>query len=477
MKKSLWIPLITAALMIWIGLSVAAVARAQGPSGDDRNCWTCHRQPNPNTLSGAEAEIARCLECHGDPQVEAWATVGRTPVYVDPARYAESLHGRVACTACHADVARNPHRATEPVACTDCHAAILTHVHMGAPHLDADCAACHRPDLPIVRDPATGKLQTARVDEAGNPVDRTAHALAARPGCENCHYAGNPVGAPAITLPARSVLCMPCHEAAPIVKDPWSAVGLLAFLIGITVNASIYLRGELPGHPGITPMQKLSYLAGDLVRLVFSRRLFRLLGSLLADGVFLRRVLQESVSRWVMHALIYWPFLFRFLLGLVTWAGEAFWPAARWTLLLANRDTPAIALLNDLCATLVILGVCIALYRRFIRRDPRLRTGALDRAAIALLAAVFCLGLLLEAVRILSVGLPTGRAAYAFLGYALAVILRPLNLIWTGVYPVLWYLHALLVAATIAYLPFSKFLHILITPLIAAVETAGREHS
>jgi len=465
-------------LVVLIGAVTGSPVSAQGPGngGGSTNCWACHRQINLSTLSGAEAEIAFCLECHGDPQVETWATEGRTPVYIDPVRHAQTLHGRVACTACHSDVARNPHQATEPVACENCHAAILAHVHMGAPHLDTDCAACHRPDLPIIRDEATGRIVTAEKDAAGNPVDRTAHSLAARPGCENCHYVHNPVGAPAVTPPARSVLCMPCHEAAPIVKDPWSAVGLLVFLVGMTINVSIYLRGELPGHPGITPMQKLSYLAGDLVRLVFSGRFFRLVGSKLADGIFLRRSLQESVSRWVMHTLIYWPFLARFLLGLVTWAGEAFWPAARWTRVLADRDTPGVALFNDLCTALVILGVLIALYRRFIRRDPRLRTGLEDKTAISLLGAAFVLGLLLEGVRLLSVGLSADRAAWAFLGYAVAAILRPLNLAWTQVYPVLWYLHALLIVAVIAYLPFSKFLHILITPLVAVINTVRGGH-
>jgi nitrate reductase gamma subunit len=464
-------------LVVLIGAVTGSPVSAQGPgNGGVTDCWACHRQINLSTLSGAEAEIAFCLECHGDPQVETWATEGRTPVYIDPVRHAQTLHGRVACTACHSDVARNPHQATEPVACENCHAAILAHVHMGAPHLDTDCAACHRPDLPIIRDEATGRIVTAEKDAAGNPVDRTAHSLAARPGCENCHYVHNPVGAPAVTLPARSVLCMPCHEAAPIVKDPWSAVGLLVFLVGMTINVSIYLRGELPGHPGITPMQKLSYLADDLVRLVFSRRFFRLVGSKAADVIFLRRVLQESVSRWVMHTLIYWPFLARFLLGLVTWAGEAFWPAARWTRVLADRDTPGVALFNDLCAALVILGVLIALYRRFIRRDPRLRTGLEDKTAISLLGAAFVLGLLLEGVRLLSVGLSADRAAWAFLGYAVAAILRPLNLAWTQVYPVLWYLHALLIVAVIAYLPFSKFLHILITPLVAVINTVRGGH-
>ncbi len=476
MNRRIAIPLITIVLLIGMGALAAPVLAGPTPPENDQNCWACHRQMNLNTLSGSEAQIAFCMECHGNPQVQEWATPGRTPVYIDPARYAGTLHSRIACTACHSDVARNPHQAEKPVACADCHAAILAHVHMGAPHLDIDCAVCHRPHLPMVRDAATGRVRTAEVDAAGNPADRTDHSAQARPDCARCHHPTNEVGAPAVTLPARSILCMPCHEAAPIVKDPWSAVGLLIFLVGMTINVSIYLRGELPGHPGITPVQKLSYIASDLVRLVFSRRLFSLLWSIFADGIFLRGVLQESVGRWVMHTLIYWPFLARFLLGVLTWKGEAFWPGAAWTRVLADRDTPGVAFFNDFCAALIILGVLIALYRRFIRRDPRLRTATQDRAAIALLGGVFFVGLLLEGVRMLSVALPADKAVYAFLGYAIAAVLRPLNLPWAWAYAALWYLHALLVVATIAYLPFSKFLHILISPLVAVLNSVGRKH-
>jgi nitrate reductase gamma subunit len=40
------------------------------------------------------------------------------------------------------------------------------------------------------------------------------------------------------------------------------------------------------------------------------------------------------------------------------------------------------------------------------------------------------------------------------------------------VYFWLWYVHVALVAGLIAYLPFSKFFHVLISPWIAAINSA-----
>jgi nitrate reductase gamma subunit len=288
-----------------------------------------------------------------------------------------------------------------------------------------------------------------------------------------------------VTLPARSVLCMACHDASPTVSvallDPTpvktdyaSLVGLLVLGVGLVFNVSLYLQGEIPGHPGLTTMEKLSYIAGDAARLVFSRRIFRFLGGVVADGIFLRRVLQESVGRWVVHALIYLPFLARFGLGLLTWVGQACWPSAGWVQTLSNKDAPGVAFAYDLLTALMILGVLFALVRRFVLRDRRLVTFSQDRAAIFLLGAIVLAGIVSEGLRLLSARTPPEVAVYSFLGYGVAALLRPLNLAWSSVYPYLWYLHAWLAVALIAYLPFSKFMHILAGPLIASLDTARK---
>jgi nitrate reductase gamma subunit len=475
--------MISVAILAW--LSISTVAFAQDGDASNQNCWACHRQTNLAGIEGARVNIALCLDCHADRQVDDWVETDRTTLYMDKAHYRDTIHGEVACIGCHTDVARNPHRSEKAAACTDCHATLLTHVNMGAPHVSTDCAACHRPDLPVTRDETTGRVILAQVDAAGVPLDRTGHDIVREASCDKCHASGNAVGAPASALPARSILCMACHDASPTISvalldptpvktDYGSLVGVLIFGVGMVFNFSLYLRGEIPGHPGLTAMQKLSYVASDIVRFVFSRRIFRFLGAIISDGIFLRRILQESVGRWVMHTLIYLPFLARFGLGLLTWLGQALWPSAAWVQTLANKDTPGVALTYDALTGLILLGVLFALLRRFALRDRRLLTFGQDKTAIFLLGALFLVGIVTESIRLLSAGTPKEVAVYSFLGYALGAVLRPLKLTWTSIYPVMWYVHAWLAVAFFAYLPFSKFMHILAGPFIASLDTARK---
>lgn len=478
---------LTATILIvvlsWLCLGLPA--QAQDADDGSQECWACHRQANLNGIEGTRANVALCLDCHADPQVDEWAETSQNPLYVEGRAYADTVHGQVGCIACHSDLARNPHDTGEPAACSDCHATVLVHVNMGAPHMSTDCAACHLPDLPATYDGAVGRVTLASVDVSDAPLDRTSHNIVKEATCEKCHVSGNSVGAPAVTLPARSVLCMACHDASPTVSvallDPTpvktdyaSVIGLLVFGLGMVFNFSLYLQGEIPGHPGLTAMQKLSQIAADSARFVLSRRIFRFLGGAIADGIFLRRVLQESVGRWVVHALIYLPFLARFGLGLVTWAGQAFWPSAAWVQTLSNKDSPDVAFAYDFLTTLMILGVLLALFRRFILRDRRLPSLGQDKVAISLLSAILLVGILSESLRLLSANTPQHVAIYSFLGYGVAALLRPLNLAWTSVYPIIWYLHAWLAIAFIAYLPFSKFMHILAGPFIASLDSARK---
>jgi predicted CXXCH cytochrome family protein len=478
--------IVTIALVAMLACcTVGPVALAQDVDETSQNCWACHRQPNLNATAGTRVDIDLCLDCHADPEVDEWSVTDRTALYMDESAYAHTIHSNIACTACHTDLARNPHLSEVTVACADCHATILVHVNMGAPHMSTNCAACHLEALPVVKDEATGQVGLARMDDVGSPLDRTDHDIIKEAACEKCHTPGNGVGAPAVTLPARSILCMACHDASPTVSvalfdptpvktDVGSMIALVIFGVGMVFNVSLYLRGEIPGHPDLTSMQKLNYVAANSVRFVFSRRVFRFLRGAIADGIFLRSVLQESVGRWAMHALIYLPFLARFLLGLITWLGQVFWPSAAWTQVLSDKDAPAVALTYDLLTVLMILGVLFALFRRFVLRDRRLLTFSQDKVAISLLGAILLVGILTEGFRLLSAGTPQDVAVYSFLGYAIAALLRPLNLSWTSAYPLVWYLHAWLVVAFIAYLPFSKFMHILAGPFIASLDAARK---
>jgi nitrate reductase gamma subunit len=193
------------------------------------------------------------------------------------------------------------------------------------------------------------------------------------------------------------------------------------------------------------------------------------------DGILLRRTLRESVSRWFMHALILWPFLGRFLLGISTWCATRLWPTAPLTQTLVDKNAPPVAFLYDFLALLVIIGAILALVRRAFDKQMRQITTAGDVAITALLGLIFAFGFIVEGVRLIVTGIPTEQAIYSFGGYVVSLPLRLAPIDWASVYPYLWWLHAAFVAAFVAYLPFSKFFHLLAGPLLLTIRGLAQE--
>ena len=70
-------------------------------------------------------------------------------------------------------------------------------------------------------------------------------------------------------------------------------------------------------------------------------------------------------------------------------------------------------------------------------------------------------------------GTPEG-SQYAFLGYAISRLFKDLNL--TGIYGYVWYVHAILAGAVVAYLPFSRMFHMIMAPVSLALNAAARKH-
>jgi hypothetical protein len=81
-------------------------------------------------------------------------------------------------------------------------------------------------------------------------------------------------------------------------------------------------------------------------------------------------------------------------------------------------------------------------------------------------------GFILEGMRIAMTGSPAG-ASWAFVGDAFSRMLTGLEL--TGFYGYVWYLHAILTGAFVAYLPFSRMFHMIMAPVVLAMNAAS-EH-
>jgi len=190
------------------------------------------------------------------------------------------------------------------------------------------------------------------------------------------------------------------------------------------------------------------------------------------DGILHRRLFQKSKLHWLTHACMFLGMAARMALGVFTWLMALLAPFASLTQILVNKSSPTVALVYDGLGLLVILGAVLAIARRYVVKDKQLITGGQDTVAIALISAIFLMGFVVEGARILATDLQPDLAAFSFVGHPISAALGVIPANWGGVYGWLWYIHAGLVAALVAYLPFSKFIHVLIGPIVAALNSA-----
>ena len=92
-----------------------------------------------------------------------------------------------------------------------------------------------------------------------------------------------------------------------------------------------------------------------------------------------------------------------------------------------------------------------------------------DWPANTLLGGIIIVGFILEGMRIAMAGTP-GNVPYAFIGNAISRMLTGFEL--TGLYGYVWYLHAILTGAFVAYVPFSRMLHMIMAPVALALNAS-----
>ena len=100
--------------------------------------------------------------------------------------------------------------------------------------------------------------------------------------------------------------------------------------------------------------------------------------AMILDVLLHRRLYRQSEVRWLIHSLIFLPFVFRFSWGLVALLGSLWKP--EWTQVWAmlDKNHPTTAFLFDLTGIMAILGVVlifagyILFQYRMVLRPPKL---------------------------------------------------------------------------------------------------------
>jgi Fe-S oxidoreductase len=169
-----------------------------------------------------------------------------------------------------------------------------------------------------------------------------------------------------------------------------------------------------------------------------------------------RKLLQRALPG-IMHAFIFWGFLV-LLTTIAEAIGQIVDRSFRIPLI---GETPALNLIQDLFAVLVLVGLAIAVYIRKIQRPERFQGSHLREADYILL---WIAGIIVTLYGIKS----TAVAAVAVRNPAWYFVSNPLSHLWSGFggkalstlsYSFLW-AHVVLIFSFLVYIPYSKHLHI-----------------
>ncbi len=436
-------------------------------ASQDAKCLECHRAVDPRDGERVRKTALFCLGCHGT-NVTLAGTAASVPL-IDMTKHVSKGHNRLDCMACHSEAARFEHHRQGLVTCRQCHTPHHEATIHDA-HAVVSCQSCHLSEIKPKRDTDTGKVVWEKpAGTAGTTRLNIVRPEAGKNSCQRCHYAGNTVAAAAMILPAKSVICIPCHASTFSAKDAGSVLALLGLALGLCAVASVWLSGAASQWGG----QSTGVAPG--FKSIFLPRVVSVLKALFLDGLLQRRLFVRSRSRWLIHGLIFWPFMVRFSWGLVALLGSLALPSQEWVWSMLDKNNPLTAFVFDLTGLMLIAGVVLAALRKRLTGEAAIN-GLPDRGwwAVGLLGAIVIVGFILEGARIALTG-AVGGANFAFVGWGLSLLWRGTHGL-SEIYGYIWYLHALLTGAFLVYLPFSKMFHLIMAPVVIALNAVDSSH-
>jgi Fe-S oxidoreductase/nitrate reductase gamma subunit len=168
----------------------------------------------------------------------------------------------------------------------------------------------------------------------------------------------------------------------------------------------------------------------------------------------------------VMHAIMFWGFLALFMgtvLATIDW--DIALPLFGYKLLKGDFYLFYETVL-DLFGLFFVVGLGMALWRRFVTRPARIEPSARFAWALGLLLVINLTGFVMEACRLAVVApwwAPWSPVGYALGRVFVAVGLGPEAL--RGLHLATWVFHAAIALVFIAIIPYSYFVHLITTPL------------
>lgn len=445
----------------------SSLADMAPPAEQPSECLNCHRYRNLNSNEGILSSQRFCYDCHQEePSKRGDFRASKISLQVKPEFFSNSSHRFVSCIQCHTKVARSPHR-TSDVFCSGCHRSTAISPGLHSDHARVRCEACHTDSPYIKLDAGNNEIRLSRVNEHQAPISLAQHKtsdLTQEALCRRCHTPGNKVGAPNTVLPSKSIFCIACHYSPIELGSRIFLIALGIALLGVFGTLFFWFKASVQGEP--ESVHKKIQLGSEVAwSKLFSTEFFSVVKTIVFDVFLQRRILTNSVARWLIHSLIFYSFLARFLLSVFTLIIQKTSPESELVLSLVNRDNPFVASFNDITGLFILIGVIWAMIRRFITKPEHVLTEEQDTIALIIIGLLAFSGFILEGIRITIGQIPPGIAISAFGGYFMSLVLSFANWNWQSIYGYIWYIHTLLWAVFIAYLPFGKLKHIITTPI------------
>lgn len=169
--------------------------------------------------------------------------------------------------------------------------------------------------------------------------------------------------------------------------------------------------------------------------------------------IFAKKSFQLATYRGVMLLFIIWGFSTLFLSTVLLSIHHHITP------FLSGRIYYIYSFASDIAGLLLLIGLAIAIARRHIVREVRKLTSREDFFFLYLFLGIAITGFLAEGMRLASLRPP--YLDFAEGGVLAAEIIKTFGLYRIINYTMVWTVHTSLVLLLIAYLPFSKFFHIL----------------
>lgn len=235
-------------------------------------------------------------------------------------------------------------------------------------------------------------------------------------------------------------------------------ISVILFLVGIYIHLDKWGRGIPEGATkpaGAWGALKL------IVSRIFEKGIGHALEVFVFDVLFQRRTYRRRKLEWLMHILIFWGWIGLLILTIVSFLAEFYGPLAGYDHTFYVNAWNMLELPNDIFGWMLVAGIAIAIVRRltFKGKDVQARNADVDWILIIGLLIVVVTGFYAQYLRVevFSVGREL-ISAYpeGFFGNITVLFHEVFTLLFC-----------------IAYLPFSKYFHMITAPLTILVNHGG----